>query len=103
MEMSEASVSERRQGQRLATCLPGKLIAAGQAYPIPCAVTEISPTGAKLRVSEKSMLRSSFRLRLDGCHQLHYCAVVWRSGQDVGVEFPSEHGSHWRESIGAWR
>jgi hypothetical protein len=56
---------------------------------VPCAVRDISETGARLRVDLPLQVPDTFELLipLDGLEA--NCKVVWRRGTDVGIRFTS--------------
>ena len=56
---------------------------------LPAVVTNLSDGGAGLRVSASEELSPQFRLMFPG-KGLRTCRVVWRSGENVGVEFLAE-------------
>jgi hypothetical protein len=53
-----------------------------------CVVADISETGARLDVEEPEDVPECFTLFLGGHGQpRHYCRVVWRSDEQIGVQF----------------
>jgi hypothetical protein len=57
--------------------------------PVPCAIADISETGARLVLQTECELPDRFMLLLtrNGVAR-RICRVVWRDGTSVGVEFP---------------
>lgn len=81
-------LKEKRVHQpRLPTNMKARLIVPGQVAPAPCTITDISPGGARLQIDTQWILPRSFWLRIVGDASLHYCVMVWRKGEEVGVDF----------------
>jgi hypothetical protein len=98
----KAFAEQRQHEPRLPAHMAARIVAPGQVSPAPCRVREISPAGAKLHIEDGWIIPPTFWLRIDGDTRLHYCAVVWRDGLNIGVEFPSGHdGTWWRHSRAA--
>jgi hypothetical protein len=57
--------------------------------PHPCAIADISETGARLVLQSECELPDRFVLLLtrNGVAK-RFCRVVWRDGASIGVEFP---------------
>jgi PilZ domain len=55
-----------------------------------CAVSDVSATGARLRLSAADDLPDEFYLILSkGANVQRRCAVKWRSNNNIGVQFVS--------------
>ena len=56
---------------------------------VPCAIVDISESGARLSLEAEAQLPEAFMLLLtrNGRTRRH-CRLVWRNGQTLGVEFP---------------
>jgi hypothetical protein len=93
--MQNSSLEKRRYEPRLPAYMAARIVAPGQVSPAPCVVLEISQAGAKLQIGNDWILPRTFWLRIDGDTLMHYCTLVWREGQHVGVEFPPGHDSSW--------
>jgi hypothetical protein len=93
--MSKTAVEARQHEPRLGAHMAAKIVAPGQVSPAPCVVREISPAGAKLEIADGWIIPRTFWLRITGDTCLHHCALVWRDGQAVGVEFSTGHGRTW--------
>lgn len=53
-----------------------------------CKVLNISTNGAKLRCEDRRFLQNTFKLKYARQERSgRLCKVVWRSGDQVGVEF----------------
>jgi hypothetical protein len=61
-------------------------IDAGSGGKASCNVTELSKAGAKLSLQSPAKLPANFKLMLPDSAQ-HMCRVVWRSADELGVEF----------------
>jgi hypothetical protein len=65
------------------------LLIEGEKIPCPCAITDISDSGARLQLEAECELPERFILLLTkGGEARRHCRVVWRDGLFVGVEFP---------------
>jgi hypothetical protein len=66
------------------------LLLEGARLPVPCAIADISASGARLHIEGDLELPEKFILLLTRSGEARrMCRVVWRNGQDVGVEFPN--------------
>lgn len=54
---------------------------------LPCVVRDISETGAKLKVDTGRHPPDQFELQIELDGLVATCTVVWREGQELGVEF----------------
>jgi hypothetical protein len=87
---------ENRQYQpRLSAHMAAHIVAPGQVSPAPCIVREISPAGAKLYIDRGWILPRNFWLRIDGDTCMHFCTIVWRNGDALGIDFPAARDSSW--------
>jgi hypothetical protein len=68
------------------------ILTEGAQQPYPCAIADISETGARIVLQEERELPERFILLLtrNGDARRH-CRLVWRDGTTVGVEFPAPH------------
>jgi hypothetical protein len=81
-DKGEARVSPRRRVLKggVVACIDGRLI-------VPCAVRDMSETGARIKVQCPVSVPDTFELfiELDGLEAA--CQVVWRKGEELGVKF----------------
>jgi PilZ domain len=62
----------------------------GTSAPRPCAICDISETGARIMLDNEYELPERFILLLTPSGEARrHCRVVWRNGLSVGVEFPT--------------
>jgi PilZ domain len=67
-----------------------------------CRLIDISANGARLVVDDIETTPDSFDLRLSRFGRAAYhCNVIWRRGNEVGVEFLAAPAAEVNESIGA--
>ena len=60
--------------------------------PQPCAIADISATGARIVLQSACELPERFILLLTrGGEARRHCRLVWRDGLAAGVEFPTPH------------
>jgi hypothetical protein len=82
--------SESRRNQRQRTLKDGKIIFNENRSVINCIVRDVSPTGAKLKLSASTELPPEFKLLLVSENLIAPVACVWRKGDLVGVHFLGE-------------
>jgi hypothetical protein len=91
--------AEQRRSKRRSVYLIVKLVNDDGSEIGPCQVVDISGTGAHLRITESSAVPDQFWLFLaTGGAVRRLCAVAWRSGNDVGVEFIASNGGRERRN-----
>ena len=67
-----------------------KIIAANDA-PQSCTVTDVSQSGARLKIAKPNELPEKFVLLLTSSgNARRVCRVIWRSKKDAGVKFVAE-------------
>jgi hypothetical protein len=68
------------------------ILIEGAKSPCPCAIADISETGARIQLETDCELPERFMLLLTkGGEARRHCRLVWRDGLFVGVEFPLVH------------
>lgn len=66
-------------------------IITGTEPPRPCTVSDVSESGARLKVDKPDQLPEKFYLLLTTSGKTRrLCRVVWRSKKDAGVKFVAE-------------
>jgi hypothetical protein len=66
-------------------------IVAGSEPPRSCTVTDVSESGARLKVDKPDELPEKFILLLTTSGKARrLCRVIWRSKKDAGVKFVAE-------------
>jgi PilZ domain len=83
----EASVAEKRRGERHLTLRTGKIIAANEASAFECAILNISARGACILVPDGAKAPTTFTLLIDGEAESQSCKLAWREGPRIGVSF----------------
>ena len=64
----------------------------GKSSPRPCAIADISETGARIMLEKECNLPDRFILLLTRSGEARrHCRLVWRDGLAAGVEFPAPH------------
>ena len=80
---TELRKSPRRQFHYNAT-----IIVEGDEQPHPCAIVDVSNTGARLQLEDDGELPEHFLLLLTkGGEARRRCNLIWRDGLVVGVRF----------------
>ena len=63
-----------------------------KSSPRPCAIADISETGARIMLEKECNLPERFILLLTRSGEARrHCRLVWRDGLAAGVEFPTPH------------
>ena len=77
-----------RRATRWESQKAGKIeFGAGSITIIPCAILDISTSGASIEVDSAVRFPDSFKLSVDGQNSRHSCQVKWRKGRRLGVAF----------------
>ena len=80
-----------RKNDRKLTLVTGRVLAPSiAADPIPCAVLNISQSGACILLPEGTQMSESCILEIDHDPGARKCKRVWQSGCRVGVTFNRE-------------
>lgn len=74
-----------RTHNRQVTLLPARIIADGRS--MDCAVRDVSPGGARLRVADPGAVPSEFQLVFQQNGEFRRAKVRWRRAGYVGVAF----------------
>jgi hypothetical protein len=77
--------SERRDGPRVETSLPGKIISGDGFLSPACVVCDLSPRGARVRIAGGIRLPPPVALLLTEEGLLFDAAVAWRRGDETGL------------------
>jgi len=85
--------SERRKSARQKSFLQGRLYFNHGRSAIDCLVRDISHDGAKLIFSQTAAIPDVVDLYIPQKEQTLQAHVQWRSGDEVGVTFPSTQAS----------
>jgi hypothetical protein len=65
-----------------------QIILGNDEQPQPCALSDVSQSGARLVVMQDNELPEYFTLLLSATGRSgRYCKMVWRNGRELGVQF----------------
>ena len=78
---------DQRKDIRVEWNSPGRFFNDGSHYGRPCVVSNLSNGGAKMILAANTVITDIFRLRITPHSPLRDCAIVWREGDVVGVQF----------------
>jgi hypothetical protein len=85
-----ATRSELRRKPRRQFHYNAGVLLDGTSSPHPCAIADISATGARLVLAKECELPERFILLLTRRGEARrHCRLVWRDGLAAGVEFPT--------------
>ena len=98
------SATDQRLGApRSRVLLSGKLVFGASAFTTDCAVRDLTPAGARVRLSEGVIVCEPIWLIHIGAGVAYEARIVWRSAQELGLAFgpvidlkPSVDGPHRR-------
>ncbi len=82
--------SERREGAPRDTCRIEARLAVDGNETIPCVITDISLTGAKVTLDASCVLPTTFALVIpidQGLDETRRCELRWRVGDRTGIRF----------------
>jgi hypothetical protein len=83
------SGTELRKKPRRQFHYNASLLIEGEKTPCPCAIVDVSATGARLQLQAECKLPERFILLLTkGGEARRHCRLVWHEGLFAGVEFP---------------
>ena len=85
-----AARSELRRKPRRNFHYNASVLLDGTSPPRPCAISDISDTGARIMLQAECELPERFVLLLTRRGEARrLCRLVWRNGLSAGVEFPT--------------
>jgi hypothetical protein len=86
-----------RSHDRQATLLPARIIAEGRS--LDCAVRDVSPGGARLRVADPKVVPAEFQLVFQQTGEFRRAKVRWRRAQHIGVSFLEDRRVFGRRAV----
>jgi len=78
---------ELRKSERRLTLKTGRIVVENDAYPLECAILNVSDHGACVLVPLGAVTGDRFTLVIDGSDQGRSCTVAWRDGSRIGVSY----------------
>ncbi len=87
VQVANDDTSDKRISPRRRALKAGVVSLNNGNITLPCVVRDISETGAKLKVDVGRNPPDTFELQIELDGLVARCAVVWREGQQLGVEF----------------
>jgi hypothetical protein len=85
-----SDMSELRRENRLRTFLKGRIVFNNGNSSMDCLVRDLSPSGARLVLSQTATLPDSFDLIIPAKDRTHRATLRWRRADSIGVTFPEE-------------
>lgn len=86
--------ANRRKSVRRAIGYGATIVAPDASWTHKCRVIDISQSGAKLALDQPAELPQDFVLMLsERSGPMRRCHLVWKTGGQVGVEFPRAKGA----------
>jgi hypothetical protein len=83
------SPGELRKNPRRQFHYNASIVIEGGTHPIPCAIVDVSDSGARLQLEDENDLPDHFVLNLTKSGKARrHCKLVWRNGLFMGVQFP---------------
>jgi len=93
------NMKKRKDHPRLAADIPADIIVPGRVAVAPCQIVEVSPAGARLHLSTSWALPRRFSFRLAGATRIFDSTVVWRQGDQLGIEFRPDQRRDWWNTV----
>ena len=78
---------EQRKSPRQRVFFRATIADATNNFVCDCQVLDLSGSGARLAVKPEGLIPDTFILRLRRTGDRKCCSVVWRAGDQIGVEF----------------
>jgi PilZ domain len=85
-----ATSDERRTLLRKRSFLQGRLYFNNRRSSLDCLVRDISPHGAKLKVSDSIAIPEFVELHIPNKDETYRAKVQWRTGFEIGVTFEND-------------
>lgn len=83
-------MSERRKEARQKTFLKGRILFNKGASSMDCLVRDMSPFGARLSLTETTVLPDAFDLYIPQKEKTYRATLIWRRADGVGITFVDE-------------
>ncbi|MGE7416360.1 PilZ domain-containing protein [Methylobacterium tarhaniae] len=83
-------MSELRRETRLRTFLKGRIVFNNGNSSMDCLVRDLSPSGARLMLSQTATLPDGFDLLIPAKDRSHKATLRWRKADSIGVTFADE-------------
>jgi PilZ domain len=84
---AETPMVERRQTERLKTTSGALIFSDQQRGVLSCYLRDISDTGVGLRLNDKDVIASIFKITRDNFRTVQTCRVLWFRGRYIGATF----------------
>lgn len=83
-------MSEQRLEIRQRVFLKGRIVYSGGQSSMDCLVRDMSPTGARVALSETTTLPEVFDLYIPQKERTYRCKLAWRREDGIGITFIDE-------------
>jgi hypothetical protein len=83
---------QERRWPRLKTFLRGTIYFNNRRSSVDCVVRDISDGGARLAVSDETMVPDTFEIHIPQKERAHIGDVKWRRGEEIGLQFQDPVG-----------
>lgn len=80
----------RRVLPRLRVLKGAKIVSMNFQSVVDCKVRDLTKTGAKIICGDQAAVAGAFRFLLLGDNTIRDARVIWRRGDELGIEFTSE-------------
>ena len=91
---------ERRSQVRHKTFIKGRIYFNNRLSSMDCIVRDFTGNGARLEVSESVALPDVFEVYIPNKDEYFHAQIKWRKGNNIGVNWSSEHVASWLEGGG---
>lgn len=91
-------MQEHRHHPRIRSFLRGEIVHSGGAIRLECTVRDLSQQGARLQIPRSVPLPDPFDLDVAQRHMHERCTIIWRHGDEVGVQFHAHKAANGAET-----
>ena len=84
------TLDNKRRAPRSRVLKDAKIVLINNWSVVDCCVRDISETGARIRCADQLAVPNICRLVLTAENTMRDVQVVWRRGDDIGLQFTSE-------------
>jgi hypothetical protein len=88
--MTEQDVKDRRIANRQRVLRGAKIVYGNYMFLLDARIRDISATGARLKLTEATPVPPTFHLFMSDSQTICAAHLVWRNGQEIGIEFDEQ-------------
>ena len=85
------ATADKRTSDRIRTFLRAQIIFNNRMSTIDCIIKNISPTGARVALSDALAVPTEFEIYIPQRGRSYHARLVWRDKESIGVDFIDAH------------